>query len=357
METFANSCYALSISAAVALLASCGGSRPPIGAPGAMPQTVSLAAHADRGGLGSFLYVGGWKLSMYALGSSSPLRSSKRDLYVTGAVLAFDRHGHLCEANGDVSAEQFQTYDARTLKLLHVLNGTGTFDSLMTERLGYVYASAYRIYVYAPGCEQVVNVIHSRYGFGALVFDSSGDLYAAGPVSVTVFAPAQKPGHMKFVRRITDGVNHPRALAIGPSGDLFVANEGGKNASVTVYRPGNSAPVRRITNGIRSPWTLAVDSKGRLYVAHTSEHQPGGRSWISVYPPGATRPARKIVDGINSPKSLAIDPSDNVYVMNVYDGVSKEHQTVTVYAPGGMKLLQTITKGAYGGQSLIIGSP
>jgi hypothetical protein len=43
--------------------------------------------------------------------------------------------------------------------------------------------------------------------------------------------------------------------------------------------------------------------------------------------------------------------------MNVYDGVSKEHQTVTVYAPGGMKLLQTITKGAYGGQSLIIGSP
>lgn len=88
---------------------------------------------------------------------------------------------------------------------------------------------------------------------------------------------------MEFVRRITDGVNHPRALAIGPSGDLFVANEDGKNASVTVCRPGNSAPVRRITNGIKSPWTLAVDSKGRLYVAHTSEHPPGGRSWISVY--------------------------------------------------------------------------
>jgi hypothetical protein len=93
------------------------------------------------------------------------------------------------------------------------------------------------------------------------------------------------------------------------------------------------------------------------FVAHTSEHPPGGRSWISVYPPGAARPARKIVDGINSPKSLAIDPSDNLYVMNVYDGVSKGHQTVTVYAPGGTKLLQTITKGAYGGQSLIIGSP
>jgi hypothetical protein len=38
-----NSCVAL------ALLAGCGGSQPPIGAPGAMPQTFALAAHADRG--------------------------------------------------------------------------------------------------------------------------------------------------------------------------------------------------------------------------------------------------------------------------------------------------------------------
>jgi hypothetical protein len=121
--------YALSWCVTAAMLAGCGGSQPPIGAPGAMPQTSWITTHVDRGGLGPFLYVGGPKLLMYALGSSEPLRSSKRDLYVTQAVLAFDRHGHLCEANGDISAEQFLTYDARTLKLLHVLNGTGTFDS------------------------------------------------------------------------------------------------------------------------------------------------------------------------------------------------------------------------------------
>jgi hypothetical protein len=40
---------ALSICVAAALLAGCGGSQPPIGAPGAMPLTSALATRADRG--------------------------------------------------------------------------------------------------------------------------------------------------------------------------------------------------------------------------------------------------------------------------------------------------------------------
>ena len=41
--------YALSIGVAAASLSGCGGSQPPIGAPGAMPQTSALATHAARG--------------------------------------------------------------------------------------------------------------------------------------------------------------------------------------------------------------------------------------------------------------------------------------------------------------------
>ena len=41
--------FALSGCIAAALLAGCGGSQPPIGAPGAMPQTSAIATHADRG--------------------------------------------------------------------------------------------------------------------------------------------------------------------------------------------------------------------------------------------------------------------------------------------------------------------
>jgi uncharacterized repeat protein (TIGR03803 family) len=40
--------YVLSVCAVAALLAGCGGSQPPIGAPGAMPKTSTIATHADR---------------------------------------------------------------------------------------------------------------------------------------------------------------------------------------------------------------------------------------------------------------------------------------------------------------------
>jgi hypothetical protein len=42
--------YALSICAVAALLAGCGGSQPPIGAPGGMLQSRAVATHAERGG-------------------------------------------------------------------------------------------------------------------------------------------------------------------------------------------------------------------------------------------------------------------------------------------------------------------
>jgi hypothetical protein len=49
MKNFDFSRYALCSCVAVAMLAGCGGSQPPIGVPGAMPQTSTIAAHADRG--------------------------------------------------------------------------------------------------------------------------------------------------------------------------------------------------------------------------------------------------------------------------------------------------------------------
>src|SRR5580692_7253270 len=41
--------HALISCAAVAMLAGCGGSQPPIGAPGVVPQTSAIATHAERG--------------------------------------------------------------------------------------------------------------------------------------------------------------------------------------------------------------------------------------------------------------------------------------------------------------------
>jgi hypothetical protein len=41
--------YALTSCVATAMLAGCGGSQPPIGAPGAMPQTAAITTRAERG--------------------------------------------------------------------------------------------------------------------------------------------------------------------------------------------------------------------------------------------------------------------------------------------------------------------
>ena len=51
MRTIVSSrCYAVSVGAAVALLAGCGGSQPPIGAPAVMPQNRATVTKADRSG-------------------------------------------------------------------------------------------------------------------------------------------------------------------------------------------------------------------------------------------------------------------------------------------------------------------
>jgi hypothetical protein len=325
----------------------------------ATPQAVHPAENA-----GPFLYVGGLKLSMYALGSSEPLRSVKVNNYISKAELALDLHGHLCLANGDISAAQILAYDARTLKFVGGVNGQGAFPALLADRRGYLYASTNGagIYVYAPGCTRGVNVIRRGANYvGPLVFDRSGNLYAGiqPHFAVSVYAPAKRPGHMRYVRQIRNGIGgDPFALATGPSGDLFVANWRCSMCSdryyVTVYQPGGSRPVLKITKGIKVPLALAVDSKGWLYVANNPPAYGGGGGpfgWISVYAPGGSQPVRKVK--VRDPIALALDPSDNLYVANLVN-----HSSVLVYsAAGAAKLLLTIKVGVDQPTALLIGSP
>jgi hypothetical protein len=203
--------------------------QPPIAAPGAMPQTSAIATHVARGGLGPLLYVGGFELSMYALGSSTPLHVAKVNPPIYKVAMALDLHGHLCEANGEITYAKLFEYDADTLKFRRGLSGVGAYAALVADHLGYLYASTGggEIEVYAPGCTHRVNVIHRGVDVvGDLVFDHSGNLYAGMQphYAVSVYAPSKRPGHMKLVRQIRDGVSAPGRLAIGPSGDLFVAN-------------------------------------------------------------------------------------------------------------------------------------
>jgi hypothetical protein len=334
-----------------AMLAGCGASQPTIGAPGAMPQTSAIATRAERGGSGPFLYAAGWKLSMYALGSTEPIHVTSPP-YVSQAYIALDSHGDLCLANGNITAPAISAYNARTLQLEGTRGGAGA-GPVAANRAGYLYeASGAYVLVYATGCTHYVNAINHCV-CGPLVFDQSGNLYA-GSDGIRIYAPTKKPDHMKFVRTIHDGVDGPIALAIGPSGELFVVNYGGGSSfSVSVFAPGGSKPIRRITKGLDYPGPIAVDSTGRVYVA--SRPPPSAPSWVSVYAPGGTRPIRYLkYNGQRiAADALAIDPSDNLYAATSI----ASREVVAVYTPGGTKLSYIIHKGVNGATALLIGSP
>jgi hypothetical protein len=355
--------YVVSVScAALPMLAGCGGSQPPISASGAMAQVRTAAALRTTprvDGSGPFLYVAGLKLSMYALGSSKPLHVAQMNPSSVGfPAIALDLHGHLCEASGGISYPYLFEYDAATLKFINGLGGFGDYPSLVADHLGYLYASTpgAGIQVYAPGCLHAVNGIRrGATNFGSLVFDRSGNLYKSNGApnnTVSIYAPTQQPGHMRFTREIHDGLSAPGSLAIGPTGDLFVANYSysAMHSYITVYAPGGSKPVLTITKGIKTAGNLAVDSKGRLYVA-VPDYAVRHGGWVSVYAPGATQPLRKV--RVDNPTALTLDSSGKLYVAN-----SGRHSSVLVYSAGATKLLQTIKlRGPDEPSQLLIGSP
>ena len=357
MKRFVFNVSLSAISVAAAFFAGCSAAQP-IGAPGEMPQTTVMAAPADRSGSwmlpevksGDFLYVGGHRVAMFALGSSKPLHVTKLSDYSQGSGVALDLHGHLCVSSGNPSYQAIFEYDAQTLRLEGETDLAGYFFALVADRYGYLYASSvFGILVYAPGCTQRVNNL--RHGGSALVFDHSGNLYAGLGNAVGVYAPKDRRGHMRFVREIHDGLrNSVSALAIGPSNDLFVADEiGRKGGYVLIYPLGGSEPVKKITAGVETPAHLAVDSKGRLYVAN-GPYAAGRSGWVSVYAPGNTQPQRRV--HVYRAAALAIDPSDNLYVLDNY-----KRSTVFVYSPGAAKLLRTITEDIGASAALLIGSP
>jgi hypothetical protein len=100
--------YTLSACAAAAMLAGCGGSQPPIGTPGAMPQTSTIATHTDRSGswmlpaakAETLLYVGN------NLGGSSDTGNitvySYPDTKLVGTLAASLPTGLCVDSRGDV---------------------------------------------------------------------------------------------------------------------------------------------------------------------------------------------------------------------------------------------------------------
>jgi hypothetical protein len=103
MRTFALGRFALSTSVAATLLAACGGSQPPIGAPGAMPQATALAAHAGRGKSWMLPEAKGETLIYLSSGQSSVYVFGYHSGNLLGTITGFYAASGLCvDKHGDV---------------------------------------------------------------------------------------------------------------------------------------------------------------------------------------------------------------------------------------------------------------
>jgi hypothetical protein len=171
MKRLGPSRYALAIGAAAALLGGCGGSQPPIGAPGAMPQTSAIATHADRG-----------KSWMLPEGKTADLLYAPNTEGSTVLVFSYPQGKPVGELSGF----------------------NGNVNHVCTDRSGDIFVtvegatSQSYIYEFAHGGAQpIATLVDPGFPFGCAVDPTTGNLAVAnilGPSdhgSIAVFEGAQ----------------------------------------------------------------------------------------------------------------------------------------------------------------------
>src|ERR1700722_3339045 len=145
------SLYAFSGSAAVALLAGCGGSQPPVAAPGAMMRSYSIARRSDRGK--------SWM--------APDAKAIKELLYIS-----------------DGATDDVFVYDYKTRALVGKLTGFDQPSSQCVDAKGDVWVLSYgnsSITEYAHGGTQLLRTLRigGEWPTGCSIDPTTGDLAAA----------------------------------------------------------------------------------------------------------------------------------------------------------------------------------
>jgi serine/threonine-protein kinase len=150
-----------------------------------------------------------------------------------------------------------------------------------------------------------------------------------------------EPGDNSPMRKITQGINEPIALAQDAAGNLYVANGGELGhhykGSITMYPPGSDKPALTITAGLGELNAIAVDAAGDVFAANRDAYS------VYEYAAGTNKIARAITAGIVAPIALAVDSAGYLYVSNCQRCVyAAPNATLTIYSPKVFHLLHTI---------------
>jgi len=297
MKRFGFGSYAISGGVALALLAGCGGSQPPISAPGAMPQ-ASPATTRDTG---------------YA--HSAPL------LYV-GNVSGYN-DVKVYPANGKDPSPMAIISDNLNTPTGDCIDGDGTLY-VVNEPAGTGWVTEF-----AAGKTKSSKIIDKGISTPAFcAIDGNGNLWVTniGGQNVTEY----EKGSTKPHTIITKGLFYPDGIAIDHSGNIYVANhhtEGTKSfgpGNVVVYPPGSKSPSRTITDGVVSPVGIAVDATGTLYVTNFTDNN------VQEYRSGQSQPYQTITQGIDTPSAVTVDKKGYLYVTNTESSVVVEFEAGSI---------------------------
>jgi hypothetical protein len=314
---------ALSVCAAAALLAACGGSQPPIVVPGAIAQGEAASGNVAR-----------------SPGFSQLARRALR-IYTgfAGSILFYP-----ATANGNAPARLWISGHRTRLFTAWAVYFAPSGSLYVANYAGYPWP---RTLGFAPNARGNVAPTRNIGGSNNPVGPLFGVAVYAGRVAVVGLRDAVvvwgrgRNGNAKP----TGIISGPATKLKGPVDDAF--DDGGRlyvtnssNHAITVYAPnaaGNAAPVRLITGSLTRlsyPRGLCIDrTNGLIYVANSNDAITAYRLLQS----GNVRPTVMIRGDktrLRGPTGVAVDAAGYVYVANTFSNIGSGRPFLTVYAPG-----------------------
>jgi hypothetical protein len=320
MKSFDFRRFALSISAAIAFLAGCGGSQPPIGAPGTMPQGHAIATHAQRGG--------SWMLPeaqsedlLYAAATESDAvyvfayRTHKLVGTLTGLNaplgLCADQTGNVWIVNGEIGYPSVVEYAHGGTSPIATLYGMGPYpnDCAVDPTTGNLAVSGWAsppsvaIYADAKGQPTVYNDYAALY-FYDCTYDSSGNLYVSGASNgAAEFLLAELPAGSADFSRVTIDKQIRRLSEIQWDGTyIAIADSGRSSHPRRVYRVSVSDGIAKVIGSftllgaakdtLAQPWIgrgdIVFNHQGRKAKLSMWKYPRGGKVASIVHLSGGT---------------------------------------------------------------------
>lgn len=298
---------ALGLCSVAVMLAACGGSQPPIGAPDAKPQSVAKSAQNAHSG--PLLYVSNdgeaHNVTVYRAGAKdpSPIETISNDLQFPLGI-CLDRQGTLYVVDDDGWVAEYPAGKTKASKI--ITKGINTPAFCAIDSNGNLWVTN----IYGPNVTEYLNrstkphtvITKGIISPDGIAIDRSGNLYVANhPTPYSGNILVYSPGSNSPSRTITDGVTTPIGITVDAHSTLYVTNSEANN--VEEYRSGHNHPYQTITAAMDQPVAVTVNKNGYLYVTDA------GSTQVVEFAPGSITPSdRQISKGLYEPWGSAYSP-------------------------------------------------